>query len=101
MSTVRMIPPNGGDRNPIVVNGRTYTCAANGTIDVPDFDAKIMEANGWHPATSISTVAETTGATAARPVAPPKGHEFCDTTVGAVIRWDGKGWRNKVTGASV
>lgn len=101
MATVRMIPPDAGARNPIVVNGRTYTAAANSTVDVPDFDAVIMEANGWKAACPIVAGVETTGATAARPVAPKRNQEFLDTTLGALIHWDGKGWRNKVTGASV
>ena len=33
-STVRFLPPNGKART-ITANGRFYSCAANGTIDVP------------------------------------------------------------------
>ena len=41
------------------------------------------------------------GTTAQRPTTPTPGVLFVDTTVGAVIAWDGAAWRNVVTGASV
>ena len=31
----------------ITVNGRTYTCAVGSSIQVPDFDALALSANGW------------------------------------------------------
>jgi hypothetical protein len=38
---------------------------------------------------------------ARRPAAPAKGDEYHDTTVGFVIKFDGKVWRNPHSGASV
>jgi len=45
--TIIVAPPADGRSNSITVNGRTYTCAIGSTIDVPDFDAEVMGANGW------------------------------------------------------
>jgi hypothetical protein len=41
------------------------------------------------------------GTTAQRPSESGKGQEFHDTTLGFVIRFDGKAWRNPNSGASV
>ena len=82
--------------NPAKVNGRTYTAAVGATIDVPDFDATQLQANGWHNT-------GTTAATAARPVmhASDAGARMIDTTLAAPIRWDGHQWRNEITGVVV
>jgi hypothetical protein len=93
MPNVRLIPPPGGATTP--ANGRSYTCAANATLDVPDFDAFVLIANGW------LKVAGSVGATSARPASPFKGQTFHDTTLGYNITWDGKAWRNPATGAAV
>lgn len=93
--TTRVMPPADGLHPTINVNGRTWTCAVGSTIDVPDHDAAIMTSNGWTP------VASGVGATAARPANPTKGQQFHDTTLGYVIVWDGKVWRNPATGAAV
>ena len=92
--THRMMPPPSGFYNPITVFGNSYTCAANGTIDVPDHVAVVMVANGWVKAAD-------TGAdvTANRPVPTKIGQTFLDTTLGYLIKWDGKAWRNATTGA--
>lgn len=94
MATIRMMPPADGLHPAITVNGRSYTCAAGATIDVPDFDAVVMETNGWTPA------APGVGLTATRPASPGKGQEFHDTTLGFTIKFDGKVWRNPNTGAA-
>jgi hypothetical protein len=91
-ATVRLAPPASGNAT-IKVNGRTYTCAQGATIDVPDFDANEMAGNGWLP------LAGTVGATAARPVNPPVGTVFNDTTVGAAVVWNGKAWLHHQSGA--
>jgi len=94
MPNVRLMPPNGVATT-TAVNGRTYTCAANATIDVPDFDASVLTANGW------VKVASAVGATAARPTTPHKNQTFHDTTLNVTIVFDGKVWRNPATGAAV
>lgn len=97
MPSHRMMAPNNVATT-IQVNGRNYTLAAGATIDVSDFDADILEANGFIKAgTGVGGV----GATAARPLNPVRGQEFADTTLTQIIKFDGKVWRNQFTGAAV
>jgi hypothetical protein len=94
----RMMPPSGGPATVVTkANGRTYTCAQGATVDAPDFDSAVLQANGW----SVSADSGV-GATAARPsgVGLKVGAEFHDTTLGYNIKWDGKVWRNPTSGAS-
>lgn len=99
MPNVRLMPPNGVATT-TAVNGRTYTCAANAVIDVPDFDAYVLQANGWVSQVA-GAVAATVGATAVRPTNPAKNQTFHDTTLNVTIVFDGRVWRNPITGASV
>lgn len=96
MTLIRLFPPPDGNHPTIAVNGRTYTCAQGATVDVPDFDANVMMANGWTRAASGGV-----GATTARPANPSNGMQFHDTTLGYTIVWEGKAWRNPATGAAV
>ncbi len=80
----------------LTVNGRTYTTSVGGTADVPDQDAALLQANGWLSLGSVGTTAQrpTTGLA--------KQQHYIDTTLNAVIVWDGvSAWRNAVTGAVV
>jgi hypothetical protein len=99
MPNVRLIPP-GGAAATATANGRAYTCAAGATIDVPDFDANVLTANGWTNAGGSGAVLATVGATAARPLTPSRGQTFLDTTLALAIVFAGKSWRNPVTGAA-
>jgi len=96
MATMRLMPPSGNFNNPINVNGRIYSCAANATLDVPDFDAAILQANGW-----TVTAAGGSGVTTARPAKPTINMQFHDTTLGKIVIWDGKNWRDYSSGAAV
>ncbi len=95
----RVLPPSDGLHNTITVNGRTYTAPANGTVDMPDWDAQVALANGWSNAASGGMA----GATATRPrlTKSEKGTRYLDTDLGFVILWDGEKWRNPSSGASV
>lgn len=95
--TMRLMPPADGLRPSIKVNGRDYTCALGAVIDVPDADGQVMMANGWTEAANGGGA----GTTAQRPTNAVRGQEFHDTTVGKLIRYDGKLWRNPDTGASI
>ena len=89
-----MHPPASGNTTHIV-NGRKYVGVAGTPQSVPDFDAAALEANGW-------TNAGTGGTTAQRPTTGLfPGLEYNDTTVGAMVKYDGKVWRHATTGASV
>lgn len=93
---IRMIPPDGGST--LSVNGRTYTCAANSYLDVPDFDSIQLTANGWVMVAGGGGV----GATSARPTTRlGKQVEFFDTTLGYTIVWNGAHWINPLNGNTV
>ena len=89
-----------------VVNGRTYTATPGGTpLDVPDFDAKLLEANGWIKMADLGD-----GTTAQRQAqslllpglgAPMAGDEYYDQTLGMSVVYDGINWRRPDTGAAV
>lgn len=95
MPNMRVMPPGDTGRTSLAVNGRSYSCAAGSTIDVPDFDAAELVANGWS-----AVAGSTVGTTAQRPTSPAKNQVFIDTTVGAAVVWDGKAWRHHVSGAA-
>ncbi len=92
--TIRMHPSPLVVYQALTANGRAYSGTPGTTQDVLDADAAILEANGWARAFEV-------GPTAQRPVAPTRGRFFHDTTVAAVIIYDGATWRNAITGASV
>lgn len=106
MMTIRMSPPASSKfgPNPCTVNqgpnkadqpGRTYSCAVGSTIDVTsNEDALQLIINGWHSHGSVV-------ATSSRPVSANKGTYLIDSTLGAVILFDGTQWRNVLTGAVV
>lgn len=47
MTSYQMIPPSDGSMNRVTVNGRIYSSTPGVAIPVPDFDARILEANDW------------------------------------------------------
>lgn len=97
MPNHRMMAPNNVGTT-IAVNGRSITLAASAVADVSDFDADVLEANGWIKAAGgVGGV----GTTAQRPTAPTRGQEYADTTLSQVVKFDGKFWRNVFTGAAV
>lgn len=92
--TTQVLPPaNGGT---LQCFGRTYVGVAGTPLLMPDQDAQIAGANGW-----TVVAKQGAGATTARPTNPQKGDQYLDTTIPAVIIFDGKLWRNHATGASV
>ena len=96
MATRRVLAPATGDT--LSFNGRTYTGIGGTVLDVPDFDAGVLEANGWFTISGANS-----GPTTARPptLGMQPGFKFLDTTLAALITFDGLVWRNSITGASV
>lgn len=90
---ILLVPPKGAAKSS-TVNGRVYSCAANGTITAPDFDAAILSANGWVEVAPVGTTAQ-------RPATPFPNQLYHDTTLGYVIVWEGAAWRNPNTGGAV
>ncbi|MBP0500927.1 hypothetical protein J8J32_22905, partial [Mycobacterium tuberculosis] len=63
---VRMLPPGDGRPHTTLANGRPYRGPAGSVLDVPIFDAHVLEANGWIRAGAHAL----SGPTAGRPGAP-------------------------------
>jgi hypothetical protein len=77
------------------LNTRKYVPTPGTPQLVNDYDAAILEANGW-------TNGAEGGTTAQRPTTGLYvGRTYNDTTVGARVHWDGKAWRHATTGATV
>ena len=107
--TKRVFPTNLA-KSITMPRGAVYTPVAGTPIDVPDHDADILVANGWDMPCMFGI-----GTTAQRPstianlgsplgaVGNPDGPDdlYHDTTVGAIIFFDGATWRNAITGAAV
>jgi hypothetical protein len=81
MPNFRMLPPVAVGAQTINVNGRAYSAAPGSVVDVIDADAQVLASNGW---TKIAFSGPTS-----------------DTTINALVVWDGATWRNPVTGAGV
>lgn len=99
--TQRLMPPVNGLNNPFNMEDRVYQCSPGSTIDVPDtggffLDAPTLISNGWVPCSTSGV-----GVTAARPSDLSATSTFIDTTLGALVVYDGATWRNPVTGAAV
>jgi hypothetical protein len=100
----RMLPPVGGHTVFLPGNGRRYEAADGVPVDVPDFDTAVLgqqgptRSNVWSISCNVPV-----GATAARPTNPIPGELFLDTTVGAIIAYNGvRGyWINPATGVQV
>jgi hypothetical protein len=98
------------------IEGRVYTLAVGSApIVVPDFDAAILQANGW-----LVAAKDGAGTTAQRPAANPAtgtpapriGYEYWDTTLGAALAtaagggkitgmkviWNGSSWISELSG---
>jgi len=95
MRMYRMLPPAGGATTKVF--NRTYSAAAGVSVSgVPEFDADMLESNGW-----IKSSSGGSGTTAERPATPRVGHSFYDSTLGVTVVFDGRVWRNSTTAASV
>jgi hypothetical protein len=122
MPTVRVLPPGnlplgatvtlgdgvsypGGEpgATPVPKQGRTYSAAPGQVLDVPDFDAAALRAQGWIAVTFglPARIQGGIGPTAQRPSpAWPEAHYF-DTTLGKLAVFDGVNWRDPSNGNSI
>lgn len=97
--TTKVHPPATAS-SPITVYGRTYN-PAGGVQDVPDSDAQMLIANGWINAAAGSNSATTGADSTKRPVNPPARSVYIDNALGIKEIFDGKYWRNSITGVVV
>jgi hypothetical protein len=99
MANVRLMSANNLAKTQ-TINGRTYSVVPGGSVDVPDFDATILLADGWINVSGGATLT-TVGPTSARPAKPVKNQAYHDITLGVTIVHDATNWRNPATGAIV
>lgn len=99
----RVLPPTIATKQTMNINGRIYTGVPGVAMDVPDFDGRVLTANGW-------IYIAPSGPTSARPSANPNltppytaaiGTDFWDTTLNKYIVFDGATYRDPATGTAV
>jgi len=117
MATVRMIAPGlqsatsvvgaqtlypsaGTETPPLSEAGRTYVGSPGTVLDVPEFDAAPLQAQGWFPVCfGLPALKQGgSGPTANRPANPLGGKHYFDTTLGKLAVWDGAAWRDPGSG---
>ncbi len=100
--TRRILPPVAAIKQTVVTNGRTYTGTPGQTFDVPDYDAAVLTANGWIDiAPSGPTASRPAPNATTAPYTAALGTRYFDTTIAALIVFDGLTWRDPATGAAV
>jgi hypothetical protein len=103
MPTFRMLPPVAVAVQTMAVNGRSYSAAPGTVVDVPDADGQVLAAAGWTKVafSGPTTSRPTTSAANGNYFLAARGLSFLDTTLNALIVFDGLTWRNPATGAAV
>jgi hypothetical protein len=83
---VRMMPPPVVVNQTVTVNGRTYSGAPGVTLDVPDFDAGPLAANGWIRVGPSGTTAQRPGTSQANGTAgtAAKGTSYFDISLAVI-----------------
>ena len=98
---IRMLPPVAANQQTRTINGRTYSGTPGTVQDIPDFDANVLQANGWIRVANSGPTSARPVANPPFPTAPNPGDKFFDTTLGILIAFDGATWRDPVSGNSV
>lgn len=103
MPNFRMLAPTNVGAQNMTNNGRPYSAAPGSVLDVVDADAQVLAAAGWvKVAFSGPTSARPTiGAPSGPYFTAARGTHFLDTTLNALIVFDGATWRSPISGASV
>jgi len=100
--TVRLLaPPAAG--SPLTLGNQTYY-RGGGYVDAPYQHAATLTANGWTEVGAVGTTSERPplrGPSSGDPSVATKGGVYVDTTLSAVICFDGSTWRDPLTGAEV
>jgi hypothetical protein len=97
----RILPPAAGLTQTMSANGRPYSAAPGAVLDVLDADANVLLANGWVCGIPSGPTTSRPKTRFSEPYNVGPGSLFVDTTLAAVIIWDGAAWRNVITGAAV
>jgi hypothetical protein len=93
----RMLPPINIGAQSRTVNGRRYSAAPGVALDIPDFDATMLSANGWIDCGPSGTATQRPTGTLGQYNASA-GSKFFDTGLGLTIVSDGISWRDPATG---
>ena len=98
----RCLPPVALGKQTIVANGRTYSSTPGNFLDAPDLDAVVLAANSWIKIcpSGPTTSRPTTNPNTSPPYVAAPGFHYYDTTISALIIFDGATWRSPA-GASV
>jgi hypothetical protein len=100
MATRRMLPPAVVQKQTVNANGRQFVGVPGSAYDISDFDAGPLSANSWIDC-GLSGPTSSRPSSTVGPNALFVGFEYVDSTIGAVVRWDGANWRSVLTGAAV
>jgi hypothetical protein len=73
MALVLMFPPANGANTTITFDGRTYSSTPGSAIQVPDFDAAVLAANGWTQGIDTAKIPNLTSNYALNTVLPNNG----------------------------
>jgi hypothetical protein len=90
----RLLPPIAVQQQIIVANGRTYSSTPGHVVDVLDFDATVLTANGWLRVAQSGTTAQRPTSSQGNGFSAAPGTPFYDMTVGALLIFDGAAWRS-------
>jgi hypothetical protein len=82
------------DARPLSIEGRSYAPKSGAAQDVPLEDARILGRNGW-------LLVARSGAHSDRPELALRGELFLETGVEKLLQFDGRFWRDPITGAVV
>jgi hypothetical protein len=90
-----MLPSINVTQQTITANGRLYSGAPGTAQDVPDMDAGVLAANGWIRValSGLTTARPSANPTVTPPYIAARGLHFYDTTLGALVIFDGAVWR--------
>jgi hypothetical protein len=84
--------------SPVVAQSRTYTVPVTTFVDVPEVDAPALSGNAWVQLLPV-------GPSSARPDSTqalyPHLRAYIDTDINKVVIFDGRAWRDPLTGSTV
>ena len=103
MPNFRVISPAKAASPITTPGGRSYPQTPGAAYDIGQSDAEFLSANGWQTVGQVGATSQrpssnlsTAGIYGAQP-----GTFYVDTSLNAVIVFDGSGWRSALTGAAV
>ena len=101
--TIRCLSPATARSPFILSNGQSVAQVPGTLLDVADHLADQLAANGWTRVATVGTSGQrpSSNASAVGAGVAQQGSLFWDTTLAALILFDGTAWRNPATGAAV